>query len=427
MSKIKWLTPSFFRLSKEQLPEGWITRNIDSICKLHQGGKLKFTKEIDYRSYGYPAFSAAGQDGFVLKAEFQDVNAVILSAIGANCGRCFFAEGDWTTLANVQAIIPNEKEINAKYLYYRVNRDDFWIKSGSAQPFIKPQSIKRAWISFPKNILVQKKIATILTTIDTAIEKTQQLIDKYRKIKTGMMNDLFTRGIGSNGKLRPPRSEAPELYKKTELGWIPTEWEVKIVDDLFYVQLGKMLSRVSKTGKFEFPYLGNKNIQWESVDLCHLETMDFKPEERLKFRLEKDDLLTCEGGDVGRTAIWNNELSNCYYQKAVHRLRSKKNELLPLIMLRYMKFAKENNLLMNYTSQTSIAHLTREKLIKLSVPVQRPEEQKIISSRFEAIDGLLKHESEKLGKLQKQKAGLMQDLLTGKVEVTVPEKEVGNV
>ena len=82
----------------------------------------------------------------------------------------------------------------------------------------------------------------LLTTIDTAIEKTESLIEKYRKIKTGLMNDLFTRGIGPDGKLRPLRSQAPELYKKTELGWIPREWEVVTVGDLFFVQLGKMLS-----------------------------------------------------------------------------------------------------------------------------------------------------------------------------------------
>ena len=85
-------------------------------------------------------FSAAGPDGFVEKAEITDRDGVVLSAIGANCGRCFFASGNWTTLANVQAILP-KNGLDARYLFYFVNRDGYWDRSGSAQPFIKPSSV----------------------------------------------------------------------------------------------------------------------------------------------------------------------------------------------------------------------------------------------------------------------------------------------
>ena len=69
------------------------------------------------------------------------------------------------------------------------------------------------------------KIARILQTIDQAIEKTEALIEKYQQIKAGLMHDLFTRGIGADGKLRPPREQAPELYQQTPIGWIPKEWD----------------------------------------------------------------------------------------------------------------------------------------------------------------------------------------------------------
>ena len=72
----------------------------------------------------------------------------------------------------------------------------------------------------------QQKIATILSTTDTAIEKTEALIEKYQQIKAGLMHDLFTRGVLPNGQLRPSREEAPELYYETEIGWIPKEWRV---------------------------------------------------------------------------------------------------------------------------------------------------------------------------------------------------------
>lgn len=70
----------------------------------------------------------------------------------------------------------------------------------------------------------QRRIQYILSIIDQTIEKTEALIEKYQQIKAGMMHDLFTRGIGSDGKLRPPREQALELYQHTPIGWIPKEW-----------------------------------------------------------------------------------------------------------------------------------------------------------------------------------------------------------
>lgn len=272
----------------------------------------------------------------------------------------------------------------------------------------------------------QNKIATIFTSIDQTIEKTEALIEKYQQVKTGLMRDLFTRGIGADGKLRPPREQAPELYQQTSIGWIPKEWVLKPIGEIFSIQLGKMLSRAAKTGKSEFSYLGNKNVQWDKVNLDNLEKMDFHPEEREKFKLVYGDLLVCEGGDVGRTAMWRNELDNCYYQKAIHRLRPLNNEVLPEFMLRFMLFAKNTGMLTNFTSQTSIAHLTREKLSEVKAFVPCIAEQEVLVERFDSIDKKISIENNLLEKLKKQKSGLMHDLLTGKVSVKIESDKPNN-
>ena len=77
----------------------------------------------------------------------------------------------------------------------------------------------------------QQRIAEILTTVDEAIEQTEALIAKTQQIKAGLMHDLFTRGVTPDGQLRPPRSEAPQLYKESPLGWIPKEWDSRLLDD----------------------------------------------------------------------------------------------------------------------------------------------------------------------------------------------------
>ncbi len=105
------------------------------------------------------------------------------------------------------------------------------IMVGSTQVHIRTDEFFNTAIPLP-SAKEQRKIARILTTVDNLIEKTEALIAKYQAIKQGMMHDLFTRGVDEHGHLRPPYEDAPELYKQSELGWIPKEWEVRPVTDV---------------------------------------------------------------------------------------------------------------------------------------------------------------------------------------------------
>ncbi len=75
----------------------------------------------------------------------------------------------------------------------------------------------------------QHKIARILSTVDEQIERTEALIAKYQAMKQGLMNDLLTRGVDRQGRLRSPREQAPELYKWSAMGWAPRGWEVETI------------------------------------------------------------------------------------------------------------------------------------------------------------------------------------------------------
>jgi type I restriction enzyme S subunit len=176
-----------------------------------------------------------------------------------------------------------------------------------------------------------------------------------------------------------------------------------------------MLNKLAKTGKGSAPYLGNRAVQWDFVDCTEIEVMDFTASERLKFSLNPGDLLVCEGGDVGRTAIWRGEMEECFYQKAIHRLRPKSGAALPAFMLRFMRFAKKNGYFREFTSQSSIAHLTQEKLGAIPMLLPKLEEQVKIADRFDAIDDRIQGELLLLANSRQQKSGLMHDLLTGHV------------
>jgi type I restriction enzyme, S subunit len=110
----------------------------------------------------------------------------------------------------------SKTRLNAAYLHRR--------SQGSTFAAVSTDDVKTVPIPVfePQK---QAKIATILSGIDTAIEKTEALIAKYQQIKAGLMHDLFTRGVLPNGQLRPSREQAPELYQETAIGWIPREWE----------------------------------------------------------------------------------------------------------------------------------------------------------------------------------------------------------
>lgn len=288
---------------------------------------------------------------------------------------------------------------------------------GSTMKHITRGELQRYHVEVPEQEAEQRRIAEILSTLDEAIAQTEALIAKHQQIKAGLMHDLFTRGVTPDGHLRPTREQAPDLYKESSLGWIPTEWGVISIADAFEIQLGKMLNKLAKTGKWTAPYLGNRAVQWDFVDCMAIEEMDFTPTERQKFSLECGDLLVCEGGDVGRTAMWRGEIEGCYYQKAIHRLRPKSERALPAFMLRFMRFARESGYFREFTSQSSIAHLTQEKLGVIPMLLPKPEEQNRIAERFDMHDELIRSEQTKLTKLHQQKHGLMHDLLTGRVRV----------
>ena len=113
-------------------------------------------------------------------------------------------------------------------------------------------------------------------------------------------------------------------------GRVPPEWEMWRLGDLCNIQLGKMLDAANTIGD-QCCYLTNKDVQWDRVFVDDLRTMPMTDEEKVKFSLRKGDLLVCEGGEVGRCAIWNEEIKNCYFQKTLHRVRSKNENVLIFI------------------------------------------------------------------------------------------------
>lgn len=338
---------------------------------------------------------------------------------GATAGKVGWLEINATTNQAVLAAIPNKSIVaSSKWLYWSLLHSAQSLLcrlQGSGQPNLSKGLIDSHIVQLPP-ALEQPLIAQILDTLDTAIRETEALIDKLKAVKQGLLHDLLTRGIDANGQLRPPQSEAPQLYKESPLGWIPREWELSTVGVEFEIQLGKMLDAQKNSGAMK-PYLGNKAVQWDRIDPNEVQQMALSIADMERFRLRPGDLLVCEGGDVGRAAIWEEQLDECYYQKALHRLRPV-NGFSTRLMLELLRYWMGRDVLFEYISKTSIAHFTQEKFASVPLPVPSTDEQ----SRLVSIVLAHKHRQEQeegaLKKLMEQKQGLMDDLLTGRVRVT---------
>jgi type I restriction enzyme S subunit len=256
----------------------------------------------------------------------------------------------------------------------------------------------------------QRKIAAILTAVDDAIAATEAVIEQLQVVKKAMMSELLTRGI-------PGRHTK---FKQTEIGEIPEEWEARTLGSLFHIQLGKMLDAKATATFPQFPYLGNREVQWGKVELGSLRMMNFSEREKEKFSLRQGDLLVCEGGEVGRAALWYGP-PGVYFQKALHRLRPSSNEALPEYFVHFLRHAAETGQLADFTSRSSIAHLTREKLALVRCALPAMAEQIQIAKALAAIDESVSHREVEKAQLRDVKSALMSVLLTGEVRVRPAE------
>ncbi|MBN2642148.1 MAG: restriction endonuclease subunit S [Victivallales bacterium] len=146
-------------------------------------------------------------------------------------------------------------------------------------------------------------------------------------------------------------------------------WPIRQLHTFSSSRLGKMLDKKKQTGKHAMPYLRNANVQWKHFVLDDLYKMDFSLKEQQEFSLQYGDVLICEGGEVGKCAIWKENIQNCFFQKALHRVRLDNSIMLPEFFIEVMHEYAENNGFKDYMTSATIPHLTGVKLKKLEIPI----------------------------------------------------------
>lgn len=129
-----------------------------------------------------------------------------------------------------------------------------------------------------------------------------------------------------------------------------------------------MLDSKRQSGLHQFPYLANANVQWFHFDLNNLNQMDFNDKDRVEFSLRDGDLLVCEGGEVGRCAIWRNNMRDCFFQKAIHRVRCNEKIIIPeYLAYNFLCHSKQNGFSDIVGTRSTIAHLPGDKLRNMKI------------------------------------------------------------
>ena len=292
-------------------------------------------------------------------------NTITISEGGNSCGYVNFMTKPFWCGAHCYYL--HNTIDNSRYLYYALKSQQeriMKLRSGACMPNIKKRDLGNFEFIFDYDVKEQEKVTLVLSKLENVIEaRKQELLALDNLIKARFV-EMFGDVIHNDRK-----------------------WEYKQFSDITTSRLGKMLDAKHQTGICKYPYLANFNVQWFRFELDNLNEMDFNEKDREEFCLEDGDLLVCEGGEIGRCAVWHNQVRKCFFQKALHRVRCNQNIILPDYLSWWFKYNCENGGFAAIEgAKATISHLTGAKMKMLDVTVPPIELQEQFVDFIKHVD-----------------------------------------
>lgn len=352
---------------------------------------------------------------------FPAKNDVLLTTVGTIGRSTVWERDEPMPFQRSVSFIRFNKEQNPKFFKYyfesRYFQDQLQLLAKtSAQPGIYMGDVKR----IPAPTIDKGEQNAIVAQLEDKLA----IIDKILSIKNHTHTQLQELRTAIITSVVLGRGGAAMSLRQTNIPWIgsiPAHWQVEKVKGVADIVLGKMLQSTEKEGYAFKKYLRAQNIRWESVDVSDVNEMWFSPKELSTYRLQKDDILVSEGGEVGRAAIWKDELDECYIQNSVNRLRVDRKKILPEYLLYVLESYGQAKVFEGTVNRVSIAHLTREKLKEYYIPLPPLDEQrqivKVIHSRLHKIDTTSSELERSIAYLDEYRSSLISNVVGGKVKV----------
>ena len=253
----------------------------------------------------------------------------------------------------------------------------------------------------------QQRIATLLWLVHEAISRSEALVEQGQALKRAAMRTLFTRGL---------RGEA---QKDTEVGPVPESWKSELIGNVFHITQGLSLKGNLATDEDGTPFLRTSNVYWGRIELEAISQMHLRSDPLPEKLLIKGDLLVCEGGEIGRAAVWDGQIGYCLFQNHLHCLRPIDGSCTDsrFVMMWLEEGFKHRNVYEGAGNRTTIPNLSRTRLAGLSIPYPAADEQREIVSILEAIENKVELHRRKSAVLQELLKALLHQLMTGEIRV----------
>ena len=249
-------------------------------------------------------------------------------------------------------------------------------------------------VSFAKSKILDLAIRGQLVPQDLNDEPASVLLERIRvekeelikqgKIKRNKKESIIFRGEDNSYYVR--QDTHMESIDEQFIFELPDNWEWCSLLNIAKIELGKTLDSAKNIGT-NYPYLRSVNVRWNEVDLSDLKEMRFEPEELDRYTVRHNDLLICEGGDVGRSCVWTDE-KEILYQNALHRVRFY-GGCNPFYFMYYMKYYESRGIIKALCKGVTIKHLTGNVLSLIPFALPPIEEQDRIVKRLNRIFVLL--------------------------------------
>ena len=354
-------------------------------------------------------------------ARVEDGDTILLWD-GSNAGEVLCGRAG--ILASTMSRASHAGRFDDAYFFYALKRWEPYLKgqtSGSGIPHIDKELFGNLAIT-EFDLGEQSKIAEVLSMVDRAIEETQALIAKQQRIKTGLMQDLLTRGIDEGDNLR---SEQTHKFKDSPLGRIPVEWECK--------ELSQVLVQRPRNGLYKpASLIGRGTLLVGQTSFTQSRRLDFSlcrravvsPSEIDIFGLVFGDILvtrvfaTVDG--VGQPVLVDSPPEPAVYESNMLLLRPAASIIDSLLLFTWLRSAATRRRVLCSVNASNQVSINQTVLNSLPVPVPSISEQKRVSQALGQIDTAVRCTDVSLQKLRLLKTGLMQDLLTGERRVTAP-------
>ena len=392
------------------VPEGWFSKSLDEVSifirdgthgtheRLNEGIPLLSAKNIS--SDGH--INCDSGDSLISEIDYQKIHAkyviekddLLLTVVGTLGRTALVPKGfrKFTLQRSVAIIRLDAKTIHPELCYQYLSGDEFQrqlsLRSNStAQAGVYLGELARISIPVPP-LPEQKKIASILTSVDEVIENTQKQIDKLQDLKKATMNELLTKGIGHTE------------FKDSELGRIPKSWEVSLIGEVCEVGTGKKdTQNKMKYGKYPF-FVRSQTI--ERID---------------SYSFDGEAILTA-GDGVGTGKVFHYVNGRFDFHQRVYKLSDFRGGAIGKFLY-YCFSSRFLKQVQQFSARGSVESVRMEMITGMAIPLPSIQEQSKIVDCISAIETNISIGKQKLSQTKSLKKSLMQDLLTGKVRVTV--------